>query len=144
MESGGGTWPERLRPLQLPRHPPHRDRLTHLPLSLAVNNIHERTSSPADMSLLASTQTHTQTMRGTFPEGLFIREGADGCCLMRHLTALRTGVVLGPCCGVVVRILHLRFAQGCYRWRRSYYPMRDVLQGQSDTRLLLEFPAITV
>lgn len=60
MESGGGAWRERLRPLQLPRRPPLCDRLTHLPLSLAVNNIHERTSSsPVDMSLLASTQTHT-------------------------------------------------------------------------------------
>ncbi len=34
MESGGGAWPERLRPLQLPRHPPLCDRLTHLPVSL--------------------------------------------------------------------------------------------------------------
>lgn len=34
MESVGGAWPERLRPLQLPRHPPLCDRLTHLPLSL--------------------------------------------------------------------------------------------------------------
>lgn len=26
-----------------------------------------------------------------------MREGADGCCLMRHLTGVCTGVVLGPC-----------------------------------------------
>lgn len=80
---------------------------------------------------------HTQTIRSTFPEGLFIREGADGCCLMRRLTGVCTGVVLGPCCGVVVRILDLRFAQGCYCWR-SFYPMREELQGQADTWLLLE------
>lgn len=59
MESGGDAWPERLRPFQLPCHPPLCDSLTHLPLSLAVDNIHDKTSSAAAMSLLASIQTHT-------------------------------------------------------------------------------------
>ncbi|KAL1262495.1 hypothetical protein QQF64_007760 [Cirrhinus molitorella] len=86
-------------------------------------------------------------MRNTFPEGLFMREGVDGCCLMRHLTGVCTGVVLGPYCGLLVHILDLCFAWSCYWWR-WFYPMRKELQGSQtcccSTWLLMECAVSTI
>lgn len=124
MEPGGGAWPERLRPLQLPHRPPLCDRLTHLPLSLEYPWEHIICCRYDSASQYPNTHRPWETF---FPEGLFMCEGADGCCLMHHLTGVCTGVVLGPCCGVLVHILDLRFARGCYWWR-WFYPMKEELR----------------
>ncbi len=133
MESGGGAWPERLRPLQLPRHPPLCDRLTHLPVSLEYPPEH------IICCWYDSSSQYPNTLR--LWETLSLKGSS---CVRGRMAAVWCVIwlvcVLECCLGPAVECSSIY----CY-WRRWFYPMRDELRVQQtwccSTWLLVECAA---
>lgn len=128
MESGGGTWPERLRPLQLPHPPTFCNRLTHLPLPLDMGNSHHL------LLIWVLFQTHTDHEKH-FPWRAVDARGGGWLLFDASFDwCMYWSGAWSP--AVEWSSIYLIFASpwGCYWWR-LFYPIGEELQGRADTLL---------